>query len=118
MNEIYIIFLSINLFALGLVIYFGYKLDYPKKFKFKPERIYIIFDNTFKSRVFIGDYKEWIFKEFLTPQYIKAYRNILNNYIIYLIEIQHYWMNNKILFISHSKEKFEKYLKKHEKELV
>lgn len=118
MNEIYIIFLSIGLFVLGLVIYFGYELDHPKKFKFKPERIYIIFDNTFKSRIFIGDYEEWILKEFLTPQCIKAYRNILNNYIIYLIEIQHYWMNNKILFISHSKEKFEKYLKKHEKELV
>lgn len=115
MNEIYIIFLSIGLFVLGLVIYFGYELDHPKKFKFKPERIYIVFNN---NVIFIGDYEVLILKEFLPSQRIKVYRNILNNDIIYLIEIQHYWMNDKILFISHSKEKFEKYLKKHEKELV
>lgn len=86
-----------------------------KTFNFKPERIYIIFIN---NEIFIGDYEEWPSKEFLMFRRVKFYRNILNNNIIYLIEIQHYWMNSKILFISHSKEKFEKYLKKYEKELV
>lgn len=86
-----------------------------KTFNFKPERIYIIFNN---NTIFIGDYEELIVKGFLTPRPVKLYRNILNSDIIDLIKIQYYWMNNKILFISHSKKKFEKYLKKHEKELA
>lgn len=118
MNEIYIIFLSIGLFVLGLVIYFGYELDHPKKFKFKPERIYIIFDNTFrfKSRIFIGDYKEEVYFT-LFCQSVSVYKSILSGDVISMFELR-FVLNDKVLFISHSKKKFEKYLKKHEKELV
>lgn len=115
MNEIYIIFLSIGLFVLGLVIYFGYKLDHPKKFKFKPERIYIIFDNTVKLRIFIGDYKQNVYFPVIR-QSIPVYKSILSGGVIPMFEL-HFGLNDKILFISHSKKKFEKYLKKHEKEL-
>lgn len=117
MNAIYIIFLPIGLFVLGLVIYFGYELDRPKKFKFKPERIYIIFDNTFrfKSRIFIGDYKEEVYFP-LFPQIVSVYKSILSEHVIPMFEL-YLMLNDKILFISHSKEKFEKYLTKHKKEL-
>lgn len=114
MNEIYIIVLSIGLFVLGLVIYFGYELDRPKKFKFKPERIYIIFDNTFKSRIFIGDYKQNVYFPVIL-QSVPVYKSILSEQVIPMFEL--YFKLDKILFISHSKEEFEKYLKKHEKEL-
>lgn len=85
-----------------------------KMFNCKPERIYIIFNN---KTIFIGDYEE-LFIEFLTPNCIKSYRNILNNKVIYSLEILSYLMNDEILFISHSRKKFEKYLKKHKKEFV
>lgn len=116
MNAIYIIFLPIGLFVLGLVIYFGYELDRPKKFKFKPERIYIIFDNTFKSRIFIGDYKQNVYFPVIL-QSVPVYKSILSGHVIPMFELQHFMLNDKILFISHSKEKFEKYLTKHKKEL-
>lgn len=116
MNAIYIIFLSIGLFVLGLVIYFGYELDRPKKFKFKPERIYIIFDNTFKSRIFIGDYKEEVYFT-LFCQNVSVYKNILSGDVISMFELR-FVLDDKVLFISHSKKKFERYLKKHKKELV
>ena len=115
MNAIYIIFLSIGLFVLGLVIYFGYELDRPKKFKFKPERIYIIFDNTFKLRIFIGDYKQNVYFPVIR-QSVPVYKSILSEDVIPMFEL-HLMLNDKILFISHSKKKFEKYLTKHEKEL-
>ena len=116
MNEIYIIFLPIGLFVLGLVIYFGYELDRPKKFKFKPERIYIIFDNTFKSRIFIGDYKQNVYFQVIL-QSVPVYKSILSGDVISMFELR-FLLNDKVLFISHSKKKFERYLKKHEKELV
>ena len=115
MNAIYIIFLLIGLFVLGLVIYFGYELDRPKKFKFKPERIYIIFDNTFKSRIFIGDYKQEVYFS-IFPQSVPVYKSILSGHVISMFELC-FVLNDKVLFISHSKKKFERYLTKHKKEL-
>ena len=100
---------------MGLVIYFGYELDRPKKFKFKPERIYIIFDNTFKSRIFIGDYKQNVYFPVIL-QSVPVYKSILSGHVIPMFEL-YFMLNDKILFISHSKKKFEKYLTKHKKEL-
>lgn len=84
-----------------------------KTFNFKPERIYIVFNN---NVIFIGDFEKLSLLPTIST--VEMYRNILNNDFLFVSEIVHYLYVNTILFISHSKEEFEKYLTKHKKELV